>query len=313
MIKILYVLLFLLIFIAFKIITDTIYEKRVINHIVVNIELKYKNRMKAEEERKRVEGNRIEKGFFKEIDKMIERSGILERFHFLNTELYIFITVITSILVYFISQLIIGFWAYSLIISILVLFFSFLFIYYLSGINFEKIDNGIIGLLNNIENFSIASKDIVTIFENTIPFLDNPLQRYIADFVNMSKSTGDIKEAFLLLEKKIENERLIDVFKNLEISSRHNANYTEIIKESRDTFKGYFKDKTDRKISISNGRSTIIGILGIGVIMLIAANNFTDGLLFYYLVNTNFGNILIGIGILIMFLALWSFLFLDRG
>lgn len=313
MIILLYALLFLMIFMLTFTIGKIIYEKNVVNKVVESFEERYKKKIEIEEKRRSVEGNLTKNKFLNNFDEMLDRSGLKEKFSLLNSETYVLSTLLIALLFYLVSKIIYNYWVFNLLISIAICFISYLIIYYRSGIVFEKIDNNIMSFINNIENFSTTSKDIVSIFEEVIPYTEDPLTRYIREFVNTAKISGDVRGAFEKLERRMENDKLVTLLKNLEIASRHSANYTEIIREARVIFNGYFKAKTKRKIVISNGRATILLILILGLVMIATVNAFVDGILVFYLRTTMIGNLIMLFGILIVIMALWIFIGLDRG
>lgn len=288
-----------------------LYRKNVIEKMVNDFETNYQKRQELEEKIRREEGNVIKKGFIHHIDMMIERSRLRKKIPFLTTELYLVISIIVGLACFILSKLFIQFWVINVLISILSVFGMYLVIYYSSGFNFEKIDDQIITLINDIENFSNVSNDIVTIFENVADYLDDPLDEYFMEFVQYSRETGDIEGAFKNIEGKLENEKLQNLFKNLEIASRNRANYKELMKEARSIFSGYFDSKTKRKILISNGRAGIFTLLIVGIGMLYFVGLFIEGFT-AYIINTFFGNVLMFLGIILFLYALWNFINIDR-
>lgn len=288
-----------------------LYRKNVIEKMVNDFETNYQKRQELEEKIRREEGNVIKKGFIHHIDMMIERSRLRKKIPFLTTELYLVISVIVGLTCFILSKLFIQFWVINVLMGIIAVFGMYLVIYYSSGFNFEKIDDQIITLINDIENFSNVSNDIVTIFENVADYLDDPLDEYFMEFVQYSRETGDIEGAFKNIEGKLENEKLQNLFKNLEIASRNRANYKELMKEARSIFNGYFDSKTKRKILISNGRAGIFTLLIVGIGMLYFVGLFIEGFT-AYIINTFFGNVLMFLGIILFLYALWNFINIDR-
>lgn len=288
-----------------------LYRKNVIEKMVNDFETNYQKRQELEEKVRREEGNVIKKGFIHHIDIMIERSPLRKKIPFLTTELYLVISIIVGLACFILSKLFIQFWVVNVLVGILSVFGMYLVIYYSSGFNFEKIDDQIITLINDIENFSNVSNDIVTIFENVADYLDDPLDEYFMEFVQYSRETGDIEGAFKNIEGKLENEKLQNLFKNLEIASRNRANYKELMKEARSIFSGYFDSKTKRKILISNGRAGIFTLLIVGIGMLYFVGLFIEGFT-AYIINTFFGNVLMFLGIILFLYALWNFINIDR-
>ena len=278
-----------------------LYRKNVIEKMVNDFETNYQKRQELEEKVRREEGNVIKKGFIHHIDIMIERSRLRKKIPFLTTELYLVISIIVGLACFILSKLFIQFWVVNVLVGILSVFGMYLVIYYSSGFNFEKIDDQIITLINDIEN----------IFENVADYLDDPLDEYFMEFVQYSRETGDIEGAFKNIEGKLENEKLQNLFKNLEIASRNRANYKELMKEARSIFSGYFDSKTKRKILISNGRAGIFTLLIVGIGMLYFVGLFIEGFT-AYIINTFFGNVLMFLGIILFLYALWNFINIDR-
>lgn len=271
----------------------------------------YKTR-KATEEAKRLEdGNQEKQSFIYKLDLMIERSGLRKKIPFLNTEMYIGLTFAIAVFGYILATLISGVWLLGVVIVMLTVIISYGIIYVLSGIAYEKVDKTILTFVNILENYSGTNDDIVSILGKTYPYLDNPLRDHVEDFYNEVNSSGDTTRAFRNLETKIENERFKEIIRNLEICSRHEANYQEIIKDTRETLMDYLESKQKRKAIINQGRIEILMSIGLCSVMVFMFTGFTPNL-FNVLLNTIIGNAILLYCIIILGICLWTIISFDK-
>lgn len=285
-------------------------EKSVVKMFSVT-EQSYKTRRDIEEARRLEDGNQEKQSFVFKIDLMIERSGLRKKIPFINTELYIGTTVVLATLGYIVATTISGIWLLGAAVVMATIILSYGLIYVLSGIAYEKVDKTILPFVNILENYSGTNDDIVSILGKTYPYLENPLREHIEDFYNAVNSSGDTTRAFRNLEAKIENERFKDIIRNIEICSRHEANYQEIIKDTRITLMDYLEAKQKRKAIINQGRIEILMSIGLCSIMVVMFTGFVPNL-FGMLVNSAIGNAILMYCIVVLGICLWNMIAFDK-
>lgn len=279
--------------------------------LYANTEDKYEQR-KIEKERIYLEeGNQSKENFFYRFDLLIERSGLRKRFEFLTTEIYIAIIVVITLVGYLLGH-IIGGMLIGATVVMCVIVGSYGIVYILSGKNYEKVDNEIIPFVNLLENYSGSDNDIVNIMGNVYMYLNDPLKTYIENFYNEATTSGDYRKAFMNLENRIESVRIKALIRNIEICSRHEANYDEIIKDERRTLRSYSKAKEKRKTIRANGRSDIVASLVMSGILVVMFMGFAPGLT-YNLLNSTIGNIILLYCITVLGLCAWNFIAFDKG
>jgi Flp pilus assembly protein TadB len=279
---------------------------------VFNItEFSYNKRKKNKEKIRIEEGNVKDKSFINNIDLLIERSHIKEKLPFFNTEIYISLNIILAFTGFIIGSILARYWLVGVIIGMLLIIALYSILYIISGINYEKIDKEVLTFVNIMENHSGTNDDILTIMEKTFPYLRNPLKEYIEKFCDESTRTGDITTAFRKLELKIENERVRDIIRNIEICSRHESNYQEIIRDTRDTLKEYLKSKQQRKAIIDNGRMEMISCLIMSAVMIYIFNSFISNLIFR-LKSDVFGNLILIYCVIIIGITIWNMIAFDK-
>ena len=286
-------------------------DNKITKKVIDNFEESYDKRCSKSDKQKLVEGNIEETNILRSLDIMINRSGIREKYSFFTTEVFITLTIMIVISTYFLSKFINNYWGFNLLISMFAGLACYFSIYYLSGISYEKIDSQITNFINYLENFATTNVDIVTIIEKTAFYMEDPLKSYLEKFVTESRQ-GKIKLAFQNLADKIENVKFQQLIKNLEIASRHEANYKEVVSESRIILKGYFKNKEKRKELIRNGRIELAMMLLISTLVLKMVTDITPNLANDIFTTTE-GAIFVVIGIVLIGACIWLFLRIDRG
>lgn len=307
-------LLFISIYIFSYITIRYVNKNSIIKNTSVKIfnlsELRYEERKEKKEQKRLLEGNVRDEKTMDKVDLLIERSYIKDKIPFINAEIYIVGNIILITLAFILGYIFTN-WVIATIISMLVFIINYSVLYFYSGFCYEKIDKDLLTFLNIMENYSGSNDDIVSILGKTYPYLHYPLNKHIENFYSEATSTGDITRAFRKLEYKIENEKARDIIRNLEICSRHEANYQEIIKDNRETIMDYMKSKEKRKSIISNGRIEILGMLGICILMVSITSSFVKDM-FQNLLNNTTGNIILLYCIAITGLTLWNFISFDN-
>lgn len=290
-------------------------DKKLIGNAAIKIfnisEESYTKRKNKREQLQLEEGNTKDNSIIHSIDLLIERSHIKEKIPIINTELYIATNIILSVSAFIIGDMIFKNIILALISGMITLLTIYSIFYIMSGINYNKIDSDVLTFINIMENYSGSNDDIETIIEKTYPYLNYPLKQYLEEFCNEVKRTGDLTVSFRNLEYKIENKKVRDIISNIEICSRHEANYQEIIRDSRENIVDYLKSKQQRKALINNGRMEILISLGMCIVMVVSFNSIVPHLL--QTLQTSFiGNLILIYSVIIIGICLWQMISFDK-
>lgn len=277
----------------------------------IKAEGKYRNRQEEELRKRFEEGNQEKISFFYKIDLMLERSGLRKKIKFLNTEIYLGIALVASSVAFISATIVTGAWIIGIIVFSIIVLMFYLIIYIMSGLNYEKVEGNILTFVNLLENYSQTNDDIVTIFGKIYEYLEEPLRGYIELFYEESISTGDVTKAFRNLENRIENTRFKEIIRNLEICSRHEANYQEIIKDCRYNLKEYLKNLQKKKAIIQNGRASLSMALGTSGFLVYMFSGFVPNLS-EILITSPIGNAIILYCIVIVAICIGMMLGFDR-
>lgn len=309
-------LLFLVVLIAVHYFLKYFRESRIISNSVSKIygkaEEKYHERLAAKEAKRLEEGNIKDASLLNKLDFLIERSHIKNTIPFLNTEVYMLFIIVTMALGLVIGTFILGFWMAGVVIALGVIITSYGIMYMKASRNYDKIDSQMLTMLNIMENYSGSTDDILSIIGGTYGYLKEPLRSYLEEFYTETSITGDIGASFQKLEVRIENERLRDTIRNLEICSRHDANYREIIEDSKRSLKEYLRAKEKRKAITVNGRIEITVTIAMAIGTVVMFDGLMGGIM-EALLDTFIGNVLLVAAMVVFAFAAINAISIDKG
>lgn len=305
---ILFVLLIALFYLMFRYIEKNNLIKSQIENVFDKTNDAEKQRKDKERKIYYEEGATEKKDLFIKLDSMIITSNIRNYFPFLNTEIYLFLLLLSGaagfFIAYFISRKIgIGIGTFIVIIVI-----YNLIVYILSTVNYKKTEEQIITFVNLLENYSKTNDNIIVILGKVYPYLEEPLKSAIEECYIEVINTGDISTGLNNLKEKIEHEKFRQVIGNLEICNRYEANYEEIIKGNREMLQDFVKDQEEKKAIMANGRIEVALLFSIGWILLYFISKFVTVNIPNMLLSTAFGNAIIMYFIVILLASIWMLL-----
>lgn len=228
----------------------------------------YDKRMKETEAALKIYGNSEKRGKMVRLDTELEMSGIKRYLPFMNTELLIVFFVLVMAVAVIIAALV----THSAVIMAAVAAFTAyilkLVMKMLIAHNIRAIDDNLIQFSSQLDSYSNASDDIITIMDYTVPYLNEPLKGAIQACVQESRMTGDIDTAFERVNLKIKYPQFNMLMENLLEGSKNRANYREIIERNHETIRTYLMDKEDRRAKAKAGNIVIYAMIGVLVLTL---------------------------------------------
>ena len=277
-------------------------------------------RTKAQEERRLSEQERLrmEEGVQEKtdllyrLDMMLVYSNIKKWIPFMNTEIFIGMAVLFSIAAYLIVSKATGVWIFGLLGAGCVCLSLYLVLYFLSGMNYQRTEKSLTAFLNLLENYSITSDDLIHILHKTAINMEEPVQSALYECYAEATSTGNAGLALRNLQKKIEHEKFKELVRNLEICSRYEANYAEIIKDSRSLIQEYTAYSQERKSIINNARIEILMIVGCCSLVFWMVDDFSTTGILNVLLGTTAGNALLLYCVAMLLAALWMVIAVDK-
>lgn len=230
-------------------------------------------RIHEEQARNEIEGKTDEKNFMLEFDRTITQSGLKAIFPALTSELFLGIMIISSCILGLLGIIVTGIFHLNMMIGLIVGIGLGICIFYfvLNGMkrsNYKKTEKEILSFVNLVENYSKTSDDIISIFGKITPYVAEPLKSALDDCYAEARSTGDTEQALLHLQYKVEHEKFRETIRNIEIASRHQADYAAVIKDQRAVIAEYLRNEREKAAIIRSGRIEIVILFLLGVFLL---------------------------------------------
>ena len=236
-----------------------------INEAYERLQSAANEREKEAQEKRLLVGRTDDKNMLDRFDELIAYSGIRNYAKWLTTEiaLSIMIGVVVTVAIIvivlmnnFILAIASGALAYLLMYSILL---------FMKSKQRDAIDKQIIQFVNIVRNFANTSDDLIEILEKTYPYMDRPLREYLRRCVTEARSSGDGLAALAKLEENVDHDYFRLVIRNLSISSRYEANYAEIVEDSKEMLKQYLAHEQKKAQIYKGGRIEILAIFLLGL------------------------------------------------
>ena len=112
------------------------------------------------------------------------------------------------------------------------------------------------------------------------------------EFCSEAESMGDTEPAFENMIVRVEHAKCRELFRNLNVCSKYEANYDEVACDCRTSMLDYLSVKSERAAIIANGRAEII-ILLIGAMCTVFLFSGITENIFGVLTGTLAGNIIL--------------------
>lgn len=313
------IILYLAIFLSLSVFTYSLIKLIVDlkkKHFFENVLEKFKAKEAEREVKERaeilLEGEKEDKRLITKIDALLNRSRIKTVFPFLTAELFLIVLIVSTLVIFGGSLFIKGNVIKSLIAAGLFASLIFIILSVMSKKIFNEIEKEQIGFINILKNLSVSDNNIISIFEKSITFLKEPLKSYAEQFVIETKNGTALSAAFKNFQDKVENKKLKDVLKNLDIASRHAANYQRVLDESRIIFKHYNAQKIEKKLALRKGEFGMALLMGLGIVAFMSLSIFAGQNLFTSLMQTTAGNIFIAYFAVVFIYTILKFISLDK-
>lgn len=211
------------------------------------------------------------KGFITHVADNLEYSGLTVRLGWLTPELYIVIMTILSALLFAVGCMISGSLYVGIAVSAALWAAAEYMFARLRDYRYHKEEEQLLALVNCVESCAAESDDIIYILEKTAGMLEGPLHDELTRTVGLVKSGIQGGVALRGLEHRIEHEFFRTLIRNLEISSRNNANYREITAQCRNLLseqldnskklEGIYKEARMRLLTILAGSVVCLDIM----------------------------------------------------
>ena len=275
----LYVYLFALVFyIVYSTMNYFKYHSRMqktIQSMYARMNEQEQQRAQVERHQRDIHGDGSARDWLARVDEELAYSGIKEKLKWITTEIYLIIVAILVAIVTTVMTLVAGLWAGVLGGAAVILTFKCI-LAVLANNRDKKTESAMLQFMNIVDNFSKTSDDLISILEKASRYIDEPLSSQIYDAVLEAKNTGDTLSALQMLQDKVKNKHFKVLIRNLEISSRFETNYSDIIEDCRDIFHDYLKSEKEKRSLRINGILEITTMLLCGFFCIYIIGDITE-------------------------------------
>lgn len=259
-----FVTLYFAIYYCYQYLIDGKVIRRQLDKVYRRMDATEKLRIATDKRNKELYGKIDKVSFQTKVDLKIKHAGLRDKFPWLSTEVFFGFVLIFGGLLFLAVRIVTGVTFYGIIGFLVSPIIVYAVMEVLSVKRYNDTESAVIGFANIIENFASGTSDLITIFEKSAIYMDEPLRTALNRCVATARTTGDIGLAIDELQENIEYEQFQMLVRNLEISSRYEANYIEIIHENREMLQTHLRDQKERKEIYRDGRVQILVLLGLG-------------------------------------------------
>ena len=174
----------------------------------------------------------------------------------------------------------------------------------------KKTEAELLPFLNVIDNFSKGDQDLFHILEKAGNYLREPLKSAVLECSTHASHTGKRYEAIQELIYRIEHPKFQELMHNLDICSRNEANYSEVLGDMRESLMNYLSNRREEESILREGKIQILLIIFLGIPMIGMLRGIT-GISFVSMTDNVFGRLVIGYWILLLLFILYQMFFAE--
>lgn len=176
--------------------------------------------------------------------------------------------------------------------------------------NNVSIDKDLLKFINLIGNYSTGNTEVSSLFMQIAPKMHSPLRECLVECVaEQQNDLIDKNRAIRNLSAKIENAKVKEVLKNLELSQNYVSNFGIVAEQSRSSAFEYSKGRSQLKQMILENLIVLVICVGAIALILAGAGSVLGTNVFLQLITTGIGKVVIGIALF----SLATFVFLLLG
>lgn len=248
-------------------------------------------------------------------DRYFTQSGIRQRIPFLNSQLYLLFFLLGAAAGFFIflftspedmaAGMVKGvLWMISELTT------GYMIIKVLRIRRKRNTEKELLPFLNVVDNFSKGDQDLFHILENAGNYLNEPLRSAVLECSRHASGTGKRYEAIQELIYRIEHPKFQEIMHNLDICSRNEANYSEVLGDMRDSLMNYLSNRRETDNILREGKIQILLIIFMGMPMIGMLSGIT-GISLLSMSGNFFGRIVICYWVLLLLFISYQMFFAE--
>lgn len=268
-------------------------------------------RLRLEEIRKAESGNTDDENLLLKLDRTINYSNIKKVIPFLNSTTYIFTMSIFAAVALIVgtklSGLAIGIFCGGIVVMIYIVALMIL-----ADINYKRVEANVMTFINLVENYSKTNNDLISIMGKIYYYLEEPLKSQVEECYYLGQRTGDVDLALDTLQRNVQHGKFKEIIRNLIICSHYEANYEDVVEDSRDMLLTYLAGKRERAEMARNARIELGILLGACIVVAYMIQTFLGESIIGLLQSNIIGMIILLYCVLCVLLVIFNIIFIGR-
>lgn len=312
----LYVLLFILLFATCHALFTYLKNNNVISNSLRNFyektEADVEERLRLEQMQKAERGNVDKENILLKLDKTINYSNIKKYIPFLNSNIYIFTMVLFASIGLIIGSELVDFILGLALAGIIVLLYIIILLL-MANRSYKKVEENVVTFMNLVENYAKTNNDLISIMGKIYYYLDDPLKTHVQECYLLGLRTGDSDMALEKLQNSVQHKKFQEIIRNLIICSHYEANYEEVIEDSRAMLMEYLAGKRERAAMARNARIELVMLVGICALVVYMMGDFLGDNIINILMETFLGKLILAYLMIVLGIVIFQIIFIGRN
>ena len=208
------------------------------------------------------------------LERQLQYSGLKLRFPGLTVEWWIAGNAVLGAGVFLVVLLFLGLWPAAGAVLFLVSAEGMV-LRILRSRNLRRVNGSLMKLLDFLGNYSVTAAEAASVFGQVSRYMDEPLCSALDACCSEARTTGDVGLALLSMAEKIEHPKFKELARNMEISIRHCADFSALVKSSRRSLREYLRISQERRGILREALVNMALLLGMSAAVLAAVGSLT--------------------------------------
>ncbi len=208
------------------------------------------------------------------MERQLQYSGLKNRFPRLGVEWWIAGNMVLFAALFPLLCFAAGFWQGAAASAFLMLGEAFV-LKALRSINLRRVGSNLMKLLDFLGNYSVTAAEATGVFSQVSRYMDEPLRSALDQCCHEARTTGDSGLALLSMAEKIEHPKFKELARNMEISIRHCADFSALVKSSRKSLREYMRISQERRVMLREAAVNMALLLVMSAAVLFTVGSLT--------------------------------------
>lgn len=135
--------------------------------------------------------------------------------------------------------------------------------------NFHKTEENLTKLLDFLGNYSLTAGELTSVLGQVSRYVEEPIKGALDTCYYEAMTTGDSGKALLAMAERVEHPKFKELARNMEISTRYCADFSQLVSSSRRSLREYLKLSRERKGMLREALINTVLLLGMSLLVLI--------------------------------------------